>query len=355
MYDVITIGTATRDVFLQSPAFKPVKDPHFTSVAGFPSGEAECFALGKKIEIAAPVFTTGGGSTNSAVTFARQGFQTAAVISLGKDETSKDVLADLKREHIKPLVGYAKDLHTAYSTILLSETGERTILVYRGAADYLGRVALPKLHAKAVYIAPGAIPVERMQRFVDHFHAQGALIAMNPSGYYVKLGVQAMRPILEKLDVVIVNREEAATMTGKPFEDEKAIFKAFDEVVPGIAVMTDGPRGVTVSDGKTLYKSGIFSEQKLIDRTGAGDAFGSGFVAGLLRAERLGFSVQGLENNSSATNRYTLDAIRYAIRLGSANATSVVEYIGAKEGILTRGRFETEQRWKNFDVSIQGL
>ena len=51
MYDVITIGTATRDVFLQSSAFKPVKDPHFTPAEGFPSGEAECFALGKKIEI----------------------------------------------------------------------------------------------------------------------------------------------------------------------------------------------------------------------------------------------------------------------------------------------------------------
>ncbi len=353
MYDVITIGTATRDVFLQSPAFKAVKDEHFTSASGFPSGEAECFALGKKIEIMKPVFTTGGGSTNSAVTFARQGFSTAAIITLGKDETSKDVLVDLKREGVKPIVSYTKDLHTAYSTILLSEGGERTILVYRGAADYLGRVALPGLHAKGVYIAPGAIPAERMQRLVDHFHSTGALVAMNPSGYYVKLGVAAMRPILQKLHVVVVNREEAATMTGKPFDDERGIFKAFDEVVPGIAVMTDGPRGVTVSDGKSLYKSGIFAEQKLVDRTGAGDAFGSGFVAGLLR-QRLAYSVQGDSAQLNA-KPYTLDAIRYAIRLGSANATSVVEYIGAKEGILTKAKFASEPRWKELGVVVASL
>lgn len=349
MYDVITIGTATRDVFLQSPSFKPVKDEHFTAAAGFPAGEAECFALGKKIEIAKPVFTTGGGSTNSAVTFARQGFRTAAIIALGKDETSKDVLADLKREGVTPVVSYAKDLHTAYSTILLSESGERTILVYRGAADYLGRVALPKLSAKAVYIAPGAIPLPRMQRLVDYFHAQGALLAMNPSGYYVKLGIAAMQPILQKLHVVVVNREEAATMTGKAFNDEKGIFKAFDEVVPGIAVMTDGPRGVTVSDGKMLYKSGIFPEQKLVDRTGAGDAFGSGFVCGLL--------VKSAINNQKSESRmaFNVEAIKEAVRLGSANATSVVEYIGAKEGILTTQRFEQEQRWKNFEVAVAPL
>ncbi|MDO8584802.1 MAG: carbohydrate kinase family protein [bacterium] len=350
MFDVITIGTATRDVFLQSPAFKAVKDEHFTSATGFPSGEAECFALGKKIEIGKPVFTTGGGSANSAVTFARQGFSTAAIITLGKDETSKDVLTDLKKEGVKPIVSYIKDLHTAYSTILLSETGERTILVYRGAADYLGRVALPKLHAKAVYIAPGAIPVERMQRLVDHFHGQGAFLAMNPSGYYVKLGIAAMRPILEKLDVVVVNREEAATLTGVAFDDEKNIFRKLDELVPGIAVMTDGQHGVTVSDGKSLYKSGIFAEQKLVDRTGAGDAFGSGFAAALLRSESI-----KAQKQESKKIIFSEEEIKFAIRLGSANATSVVEYIGAKEGILTKAKFDESPRWKNLDVTVQSL
>ena len=67
----------------------------------------------------------------------------------------------------------------------------------------------------------------------------------------------------------------------------------------------------------------------MVDRTGAGDAFGSGFVAGLIQASR----------------------IEYAIRLGSANATSVVEYVGAKKGIVTKNDFEKSSRWKNFKIN----
>src|SRR3989344_5284647 len=115
MYDVITIGTATRDVFLQSPLFRALKDEHFTASAGFPTGEAGCFAFGGKSDIGKPVFSTGGGATNAAVTFARQGLQAAAIISIGKDESGKAIVSELKGENVKPVISYAKELHTAYS------------------------------------------------------------------------------------------------------------------------------------------------------------------------------------------------------------------------------------------------
>jgi ribokinase len=354
MYDIITIGTATRDVFLRSPKFTPVKDPHFTSVAGFPEGLAECFASGAKIEISAPVLTSGGGSTNAATTFARQGFATAAIVSIGKDEHGKAVIAELKKEKVRPIVSYSKDLQTSYSTILLSETGERTILVYRGASDYMGRVSSAHLKAKWVYIVPGAIPLPRMKALIERFKAEGLMIAMNPSGHYIKLGAEVLRSILASLCVVIMNREEAASLTGLPFEDERGIFKKLDEMVPGIAVMTDGPRGVIVSDGKTLYKAGIFKEKALVDRTGAGDAFGSGFVAGLMRRSTPS-TILPLRKGEEKVGDLSGEEIRDAIRLASANATSVVEYIGAKEGILTRHRFESEQRWENLPIDVQDI
>lgn len=346
MYDIITIGTATRDIFLRSPLFKPTQDPHFTSATGFPTGAAECFAWGAKIEIGVPVMTTGGGSTNAAVTFARQGFNTAAIISIGKDEHGKAVIAEMKKENVRPVISYSKDLSTSYSTILLSETGERTILVYRGASDYMGRVSSAHLKAKWAYIVPGAIPLPRMKALIERFRAEGMMIAMNPSGYYIKLGADALRQLFRELCVVIMNREEAASLTKLSFEDEKGIFKKLDEMVPGIAVMTDGPRGVTVSDGKILYKAGIFKEKALVDRTGAGDAFGSGFVAGLIHKAARGGSGRLECGGGDITN---------AIRLASANATSVVEYIGAKEGILTKQKFETEQRWADFPIDIQNI
>jgi ribokinase len=354
MYDVITIGTATRDVFLKSRVFKPIKDPHFTAQLGFPTGVAECFAFGGKIEIDPPILTTGGGSTNAAATFARQGLNTAAIISISKDEHGKAVLADLKKENVKPVVSYAKDLQTSYSTILLSETGERTILVYRGASDYMGRVGSGHLKAKWAYIVPGAIPLPRMKSLIERFKAKGIKIAMNPSGHYIKLGQKALAPILNDLAVVIINREEAASLAGMSYDDERGIFKKLDELVPGITVMTDGPRGVTVSDGKMIYKAGIFKEQKLVDRTGAGDAFGSGFVAGLIRRSTPS-TILPLRKGEEKVGDFSAEGIKYAIRLASANATSVVEYIGAKEGILTRHRFELEQRWENLPIEVQNI
>jgi len=77
--DVITIGTATRDCFLQSPDFKVIRSSRFVT------GQAECFALGSKIEVPFIIFTTGGGAANAAVTFARQGLKAGCLAKIGKD------------------------------------------------------------------------------------------------------------------------------------------------------------------------------------------------------------------------------------------------------------------------------
>ena len=89
MFDIITIGTATRDVFLTSPLFKVLRDKKHLPKIGFPTGEAQCFTLGGKIEINETVFTTGGGATNAAITFSRHGLKTAALIKIGRDETGR--------------------------------------------------------------------------------------------------------------------------------------------------------------------------------------------------------------------------------------------------------------------------
>ena len=104
--------------------------------------------------------------------------------------------------------------------------------------------------------------------------------------------------------------------------------------MPGIVAVTKGPAGVTVSDGKNLYRAGTFKEKIIADRTGAGDSFGSGFVAGLMRSQ---------------------GDIKYAIRLATANATSVVEQVGATEGILTKDQFEQDPRWKDLNIQVESL
>ncbi|MBI4993985.1 carbohydrate kinase family protein [Candidatus Wolfebacteria bacterium] len=343
MYDIITIGTATRDIFLKSPFFRIVKDGNYFKKIGFPTGEAQCFALGGKIDIEKPVFTTGGGATNAAVSFARQGFKTAAVVKVGNDFSGKEILNELKSEKV-----FAFNLKsgedTDYSTILLSPTGERTILVYRGASKSLALKEIPfkKMKAKWVYITPGKISFSVMGEIFDYFYKRGILIAFNPSKRFIELGISKMRPFLNKSKVILLNREEASYLTGIDFQKEKEIFKVLDKEVPGIVVMTDGENGAVVSDGRKIYKSEIFKEKKVVDRTGAGDAFGSGFVAGLLQ--------KGEKCEKGLCN---IDNIEYAIRLASANATSVVEHIGAKAGILTKKDFEKNKRWKNLKINVK--
>ena len=115
-------------------------------------------------------------------------------------------------------------------------------------------------------------------------------------------------------------------------DNKEIVEKKLDELISGTAVMTDGPKGAYVSDGEYFYQAKIFKEKKLVDRTGAGDAFGSGFVAGLIQKE---------------------DVLR-ALRLASANATSVVETVGAQAGILRKHDLSAK-RWQYLDMDFEPL
>jgi sugar/nucleoside kinase (ribokinase family) len=346
VFDVLTIGTATRDVFLRSPLFKVVNDPRHLRRLGFPTGEAQCFALGAKIQVEAPVLAVGGGAANASVTFARQGLKTGAIVGIGKDANGAAALAELREEKIKMFPIYDPRQMTGYSVILLSPDGERTILHYRGASRRVkgAEPVFKKIRTKWVYISPGGIPFQAMLKIVRHFRGSGAKIAINPSNEYLKLGAGRLAPLLSSLDMILLDREEAAYLTGISYRDEAGIFRKFDRLVKGLAVMTDGPRGVKVSDGRYIYHAGVFKEKRIADRTGAGDAFGSGFVAGLIHRGK----------RKEKRGGFTEEDIRYAIRLGSANATSVVEKVGAQTGILRRTEF-ADRRWAKLPIKVYSL
>ncbi len=349
-FDIITIGTATQDVFMPSSTFKIIDDSKCLKNIGFITGKAHCLPLGSKIQIKEPVFATGGGATNAAVTFSRQGFKTAALFKMGNDITGEEVVKKLKKEKVFPLAIRDKKLKTDYSVIFLSPDGERTILNYRGASVNLKTEEIPlqSLKNSWAYVSPGKISFSIIEKLFSYFAKNKIFIAFNPSKYYLDMGMKKLKPLLNKTKIVLLNREEASHLTKIPYGKEKKIFKRLDEAVKGIAVMTEGPKGVVISDGKTIYRAGIFpsggrsasggKNKKVVDRTGAGDAFGSGFTAGLMK--------EGYFNEKS---------IKYAIRLGLANATSVIEYVGAKRGILSKSEFEKSSRWKKIAIKTAKL
>lgn len=336
MFDIVTIGSITRDVFLDA-SFLPTKlNENFKKKKEF------VLPLGDKLEIKNVYFTIGGNSANAAVTFARQGLKVACVGNIGNDVGGKEILKKLQSENIDThLITFDKKLPTAYSVLLLKD-GERTILGYHGAShNFKFPKDIKSLKARFWYLSLAGNSYKLFKKFIAFARKEKIAVAFNPSGYHIKMGKTDILKYLPFISFLVLNEEEAAMLTGISFKNEKAVFKKLDILVPGVLAVTGGSSGVTVSDGKYIYKAGVFKEKKVVDRTGAGDAFGAGFVFGLIK--------NGVNLNN--LGKIKPEQIKEAIRIASANATSVVEHVGATEGVLKKGEFNNK-RFRKLDIQV---
>jgi len=312
MYDIITFGSITWDIFLESPrkGWQVLRSKKFISMKG------TCFNLGSKFDVGGISFASGGGGTNTATSFNNQGFKTAFFGGVGNDIAGNEVIERLCKSGVDCSLIIKKPESTNHSIILnMGSDKDRTILVYRGASETIVKKDVPwnKLDAKWFYLAPLSGKLAEITKDIVNFAKVNDIkVAFNPGNSQLEL--DNIEDIIEKVDVLILNQEEASNLTKIPFTKEAMIFKEIDQMCPGIAIMTKGPDGVVVSDGTYLYKAKS-SKIKVVDRTGAGDSFGSGFISGLIRY-----------NN-----------IEEAIQLGIANANSCLQKTGAKNGLLKKG------------------
>jgi len=342
MYDVVAIGSATQDNFFEV-------DYELIDWPKTPLKKAMLLPFGEKLGVKNAYLTIGGNSANASVTFARQGFKTACAARIGDDFLGKNLKKQLQEEGVDTShITVSRERHTAYSVLLL-QGGERTILAYHGASDTYSfhELSPEKLKAKWWYVSLAGESDKMYLPIIEFARENKIKIAVNPSGHHIRHRGDEIRKSLKYVDVLALNSGEAAELVGISFDKEKEVFAKLDELVsPGIVVVTDGVNGSKISDGERIYKAGIFEEKKVVDRTGAGDAFGSGFVAGLLRRSFL------RKASSSPTEKFDEEDIKYAIRLASANATSVVEHIGGTPGILRREEFDGDPRWKEFAIEV---
>lgn len=302
---ILSIGAAVQDVFLShSDEFKPVTDKaaHETFMK---------LELGAKADVNHITFSTGGGATNAAVTFARQGLHAQFMGTIGHDPAGQAVLDDLDNEGVDTLgVTYSQRYKTGYSVLLLAPSGERTILTYRGASTHYDakNFDLADVNADWLYVSSMAGSMEALDKIFTQAKQRGMKIMFNP-GKGELANTAKLKALLEDVDVLSVNREEMQTIVeGSELEE---LARHALHYVP-VAIVSDGPNGVVATDGKTVVRAGMYEDVKVIDRTGAGDAFGSGFLS------------QWAQGTS----------LKQAIVFASANSTSVVTMIGAKAGIL---------------------
>ncbi|OGY42296.1 MAG: hypothetical protein A2Y82_04860 [Candidatus Buchananbacteria bacterium RBG_13_36_9] len=306
MFDIISIGSATKDVFLISKGFKLIKSKEFKT------GVGECFAYGSKVELGDIYFDTGGGATNSAHTFANLGLKPAVVSRVGKDIYGLEIMHTLADKKIDTSQLIADKHHkTAYSTILLMPGGDRTVLVYRGASANFSdkEINWLKLKTKWFYLTSLAGNLNLLNKIFVFAKKKKIKISWNPGSEELNLGVNKLKSLIKQAYIFNINKEEAQKLTGK--KDIKAIFKELNRLSPGYNIVTDGGNGAYLSDGTLIYWARAIGSTP-INTTGAGDAFGSGFCAGMI-----------LKNDWD-----------YGLRLGILNSDGVIKEMGAKHGLL---------------------
>jgi len=332
---IITVGGATFDIFVKAndQTIVTMKTPNSTT-------KWLSFPYGAKVKVDEVMESFGGGATNTAVTFARQGFDVCFVGKVGKEYADK-VFSNLEKEGIE--CRFAKQTtrdKTGFSTIINTFDGDRTLLAYPGANRFFNVKDLPLdtlAMADWIFLSHlteenSKIPDAILKILKAHPNIK---LAWNPGREQIDQGIKKWNRLLSHTEILFVNKEEASTFSRIPYQigaakdDSQHHVYSYKEFLPHYAdnvlnilktfhshgvkntVITDGRNGTQASDGKNYYFCPVVSHKR-VDTLGAGDAFASGFTSAIIK---------NLPLNK-------------ALLYGTLNAGSAVMHPGAQNGLL---------------------
>lgn len=307
MSRIVSLGPARQEIYLiDRDDFEAVEFEGGQSIFGK-------MLIGTNVDIDKTLFGVGGSGANAAVTFARHGHETIFIGNLSHDTAGESVLQCFDAENIDS--SYANLIRTATgcSVILLdAKTSERTVLSFSGASaksDNLSAADLDSIQPDWLYAGTLHGNMEKLLEFFEKAHALGAKVMFNPGPAELKQP-EKLIGLLEDVDVLLVNKEEAAQIVpGVLLTELLSRLANYCETV----LITDGPMGAIATNHEETYRLGVYEQARVRDATGVGDAFGSGFLA-----------------EFAATGDF-----EQALKFASANATKVASEYGAEAGILT--------------------
>ena len=347
MNDIITIGSATMDVFVEC------NDANIVSVKRIDKKlEYMSYPYGSKVEISDFDTQVGGGGVNTAVNFANLGYNTGAIFKIGDDIYSQGLLDFFKSKKVdlSNVIQDKKDT-TGFSIILTSFEGDRTVLAHRGANAHIKKSEInfeAIKNAKFLYIAPLNGESNRVLDDIVNFAGDnGVYVCFNAGSTGIKKGYNYLKKILENAQIVVMNKEEASMATkielrqdtrDEKFSqylihpDLKEMFKKLKVMDYQIIVITDGGNGAYAYDGKNYYYCPCF-DSPVTSTLGAGDAFASTFCAAL--------------------NKFDIN-IEKALVAASINSAGVVSEFGATQGLLTFDEIiDKMQKNPNFGCKVE--
>lgn len=313
--DVVCIGDIVTDAFI-----KLIDDQANT----YENEQGKWIAMqfGTKLPYDhAEILEAVGNAANAAVAFSRLGLETAFVTNVGNDQHGRDMIASLEKDHIKThfvRINHGKKSNYHY---VLWYKEERTILIKHEAYDYHWPHLRPAEVPKWVYfssISDHAIPYH--DQVADWLEENPAVkMAFQPGTFQMEAGTERLKRIYARSEVMILNREEAVFVTHGNYDNLHDLLDRMHGLGVKIAVITDGPDGAYASDGQQRLKMPLYPDPAPPkERTGAGDAFASTFVAAIIK----GNTLEG------------------ALQWAPINSMNVVQEVGAQAGLLSERHLE---------------
>ncbi len=314
--DVISIGDIVTDVFIKllDDQAKVYEDSDQNKWLAMPFGTKLPYDTVQTIKGV-------GNAANAAVAFARLGLNSAYIANVGDDSIGRemiDALHDNKVDSRFIRINPGKQSNVHY---VLRYDVERTILIKHEAYDYHWPHLTPNEVPKWLYFSSISMHAmdfhDQLADWLDN-HPEVKL-AFQPGTFQMEAGVERLKRIYAHSEVLLVNREEAALITGGNHDDYHDLLSRMHGLGAKIAVITDGPNGAVASDQQQILSMPLYPDPSPPkERTGAGDAFSAAFVAALIKG-----------NN-----------IAGALQWGPINSMNVVQHIGAQEGLLNEREIE---------------
>jgi sugar/nucleoside kinase (ribokinase family) len=313
--DVLSVGDVVTDAFI-----KLFDDE--AKVEKTDDGPRLSMAYGTKLPFDhAEVVEGVGNASNASVAFARLGLRSGLAANVGSDQFGRDIIAALEKNDVDTRFVHINPGNKSNYHYVLWYKEERTILIKHEEYEY----HWPRFR---VIDIPKWIYFSSISEHAMEYHDQIAAwleahptvkMAFQPGTFQIEAGVKRLKKIYERSEVLAVNREEATTISGGDHHDLNDLFDKLHALGPKIVLISDGHAGAYASDGVKRWKMPIYPDPKPpFERTGAGDAFSSTFVAALAK----GADVQA------------------ALLWAPINSMNVVQHVGAQAGLLDEKQIE---------------
>lgn len=314
-YDFVAIGDIVIDAFIQLS-----KDAADVSKDMDTGRQTLHMPFGSKLPYdKVDVINAVGNSPNAAVSAHRLGLKTALITNLGQDRNGKDCLEALREEGVHTdFVKLHEGKHTNYHYVLRYGP-ERTILINHEVFPY----SLPDFQVPPKYLYFSSIGEHGLPyhfEIAKYVKENDTKLVFQPGTFQIKLGYEALKELYEVTDIFFCNKEEAQEILGTEEQDVPTLIRRFKELGPRLPVITDGPYGAYVvdEDDQAWHMPMYPDPADPVDRTGAGDSFSSTFTAAIILGK----------------------TPAEALTWGPVNSMSVVQYVGAQEGLLKRDQLE---------------